>query len=140
MAEEAKTTQTQEPEESLPLYPLEAGLGSVSIREDVLARIAFRAVADIKGVSLVGKFSFSDLLPATKEAVKGIQVIKNPENGRHSILLEVRMAYGVSMNEVATRLQRHVKDTVEAMANISLERVDVQIVDIFDRKEREELE
>lgn len=147
MAEETKTTnETKEVEEQFPLETGGSGLGDISIREDVLARIAYRAVADIEGVTLVGKFNITDYIPgAGKDPVKGIRLVKNPETGELvGMTLEVRVEYGENMTRVANELQRHVRDTVERMASITLSQVNVQIVDIFtkdkDKKDRDQME
>lgn len=141
MAEETNLMNQPKEEEQFPLETASSGMGEISIREDVLARIAYRAVADIQGVTLVGKFAITDYIPgATRDQVKGIRLVKNEETGAlEGMTLEVRVEYGENMTKVANELQRHVRDTVERMASITLSRVNVQIVDIFtkDRKEKE---
>ncbi|MCC5877640.1 MAG: Asp23/Gls24 family envelope stress response protein [Candidatus Sumerlaeia bacterium] len=141
MAEETNLMNQPKEEEQFPLETAASGMGDISIREDVLARIAYRAVAEIEGVTLVGKFAITDYIPgATRDQVKGIRLVKNPESGAlEGMTLEVRVEYGENMTKVANELQRHVRDTVERMASIKLTQVNVQIVDIFtkDRKEKD---
>ncbi len=133
----AELTQKEETSEQLSLYPTGAGaLGSILINPDVIARIAGMAVVEIEGVSLGSKFTLADILPG-KEPVRGIQVTQNDE-GRYSITCEVKMAYRTPMRETALKLQRHVKETVERMAGLELDSVDVKIVDIYvEKRERE---
>lgn len=120
--------------EEFQLYaPGAAGIGSIKINPDVIARIAGMAVGEVEGVSLGTRFSIVDILPS-KEPVKGIHVIRN-ESGRYSIECEVKMAYKIPMRETAEKLQRHVKETVERMAALQLETVDILIVDIFMEKD-----
>lgn len=127
----------EETDEELRLYsPGSEGLGRILINPDVIARIAGKATDEVEGVALMSKFSFADIL-SSKEPVKGIQVLEN-ESGRYSILCAVKMAYGTSMTETAEKLQRHIKDAVERMAGLELERVDIKIVDIFVEKEKDE--
>lgn len=126
-------------EEQLPLYPTGVGLGTVLINPDVIARIAARAVMEVEGVQLGSRFSLADVkgIFAPKEPVKGIHVVQN-NSGRHSIVCEVKIAYGRPMREIAERLQRHMKDMVERMTSLDLEAIDVRIVDIFDEKDKKE--
>jgi uncharacterized alkaline shock family protein YloU len=124
-------------EEGLQLYPGEGGIGSILINPDVIARIAGIAASEIDGVSLGSKFTLADFLP-TKEPVRGIQVVRSETSGNYSIICEVKMAYGQQMRELAAKLQRHVKETVERMTSLSLENVDIRIIDIYvDRKDRD---
>lgn len=125
------------PEEEIQVYPTGStgAVGSILINPDVIARIAGMAAAEVEGVSLGSRFTIADILPG-KEPVKGI-VIKQTETGHYSITCEVKMAYRTPMRETAEKLQRHVKDTVERMASLELESVDVKIVDIYVEKEKE---
>ena len=124
-----------ENDEDLQIYPTGSNVGSIMINPDVIARIAGLAANEVEGVSLGTKFTIADILPS-KEPVKGIQVVKNDE-GRYSIVAEVKMAYRTPMWETAERLQRHIKETVERMTSLELESVDVKIVDIYIEKKSE---
>lgn len=130
------TRKIEEPEQ-MSLYPTGAGdLGNILINPDVIARIAGMAAVEIDGVSLGSKFTLADILPG-KEPVRGIAVTQNDE-GRYAIVCEVKMAYRTPMRETALKLQRHVKETVERMAGLELDSVDVKIVDIYvEKRERE---
>ncbi len=113
-------------------------LGSILINPDVIARIAGMAAVEVEGVSLGSRFSFADILPG-KEPVRGIQV-QQTEMGQYRIVCEVKMAYRTPMRETAERLQIHIKETVERMASLDLEAVDIRIVDIYIDKEKKEEE
>jgi uncharacterized alkaline shock family protein YloU len=131
-------TEIIEQEDDLQLYPTGSNLGSIQIHPDVIARITAMAVSEIEGVSLGSKFSLADILPS-KEPVKGVHVIKT-DSGRHSLEVEVKMAYRTPMRETAERLQRHVKDTIERMTGLELETVDIKIVDIYVEKKDKDKE
>lgn len=111
-------------------------LGNILIHPDVIARIAGMAAAEVEGVSLGPRFSFADILPG-KEPVRGLTV-EQTESGSYRIVCEVKMAYKTPMRERAEELQRHVKETVERMASLELESVDIRIVDIFVEKEKKD--
>lgn len=142
MPESTKKVQTND-DDQMQLYPTVVGIGKIEINPDVIARIAGMAAVEMEGVSLVGgKFgsnlinSIADMIPG-KEAVKGIQVVHDKDTGHSHIVVEVKMAYRTPMWDTAEKLQRHIKDTVERMTNLELERVDIKIVDIFVDKHRE---
>jgi len=133
----AELVKTKPAESTLSMYAAGVGtLGNILINPDVIARIAGMAASEVEGVSLGQKFSIVDILPS-KEVVKGIQVVQT-ESGGYTIVCEVKMAYNTPMRETAERLQRHVKETVERMTSMTLDSIDVRIVDIFVEKDKKD--
>lgn len=129
----------KEQDEQLQLYApggSSSAQGNILVNPDVIARIAGMAAVEVEGVSLGSKFSLADILPG-KEPVRGIHVRRNEENGRYSIICEVKIAYKTPMRETAEKLQRHVRETVERMAGMDIEYVDVRIVDIYVEQKRQ---
>ena len=103
-------------------------MGEIKINNEVVARIAHRAASDVEGIGeLSGKFSFSDML-GRKDSERGVQV--SIEGNRAVITMEVKIQYGVNMYEVAHRLQKCVKDNVEQMTGLVVDKVNVTIKDI----------
>lgn len=112
---------------------LDKELGQVAISNDVVARVAALAASQVGGISLGKKFSMSDLL-GRKEPVRGITI--EVEGTQAVISLEVKVEYGRNMYDMAQRLQRKVKDAVEQMTGLAVNKVNVAIIDILDESER----
>ncbi len=114
---------------------LRGELGQVSISHDVVARVAAVAALQTPGVSLGGKFSIGDLL-GRKEPVRGVSV--QIEQGQAVINFEIKVEYGRNMYDLANALQRRVKNAVEQMTGLSVQKVNVAIVDVLQEAERRE--
>lgn len=113
-----------------------AEAGQVQIGDDVIARIIEIATGEIEGVALESKFALADLIGRKdKEPVKGI-TIERADDGSVAVAVSVRMAYGKDMYDLAVRLQRHVKATVEKMTHVVVARIDVRIVGIIIERDR----
>lgn len=122
-----------------PEYDLSSSedLGQITINNDVVARISALAASKVPGVSLGGRFNLGDFIAGRKEPARGVAV--EITSSRATIRLAVKVDYGQNMYDLAHRLQRTVKDAVEQMTGLSVERVDVAIVDIVtetDRRDR----
>jgi uncharacterized alkaline shock family protein YloU len=131
MSEQEVTKQTEAKPEasSLPIrYGDESAgevLGEIRIENEVVGTIASLAAADVEGIAgLVGKFSFGDML-GRKDADKGVVV--EIDGSRVGISIEVNVEYGASIYDACHRLQRKVKDAVEEMTGLTVDRVDVNV-------------
>jgi uncharacterized alkaline shock family protein YloU len=108
--------------------PVTEDMGEIKINNEVVARIAHRAAAEVDGVGeLGGRFSFSDVL-GRKDSERGVHV--SIEGNRAVITMEVKVQYGVNMYEAAHRLQKRVKDSVEQMTGLLVDKVNITIKDI----------
>jgi len=115
---------------------LEKQLGDIKIENSVVATIAAIAAQEIEGiVSLTGKFSLGEML-GRKEADKGVKV-EIEENSRAAISVDVKIEYGRNMYDAAHELQRKVKDSVEQMTGLEVEKVNVRINGIIMRDKKE---
>ena len=100
-------------------------LGDIKISNEVVGAIASMAAADVEGITgLVGKFSFGEML-GRKDVDKGVQV--TIENNRVTASIEVNVLYGVNIYDACHRLQRKVKDSVEEMTGLVVDRVSVDV-------------
>jgi uncharacterized alkaline shock family protein YloU len=112
--------------------------GQIQIGDDVIARIVEIATGEVEGVTLESRFALSDLISRKdKESVKGILVEREEESGSVNVHISVRMAYGKDMYDLAVRLQKHIKQTVEKMTHVVVRKVDVRIVGIHVEREKE---
>ena len=117
--------------------------GSVAIGDDVIARIVEPAASEVEGVEIDSKVALSDTLSdilgrkkegERREHIKGIGVQRDPEDHSVNIIMSVRMAYGEDMYDLAIRLRKHIRATVEKMTHVKVSRVDIRIVGITTKK------
>ncbi len=112
--------------------------GQIQIGDDVIARIVEIATGEVDGVTLESRFALSDLISRKdKESVKGILVERDADSGTVTVHISVRMAYGKDMYDLALRLQKHIKHTVEKMTHVAVRKVDIRIVGIHVEREKE---
>jgi uncharacterized alkaline shock family protein YloU len=116
----------------------EAGLGSFSIRNDVIAAIAHEAAIKVHGVvDLAG-----DLLDGIagmigkKTNERGIRVVVDGD--AVSLDLNVILKHGIRIPDVALQLQQTVKDAVEDMTGMLVSSVNVIVQGIKVVKESTE--
>jgi len=112
--------------------------GQIQIGDDVIARIVEIATGEVDGVTLESRFALSDLISRKdKESVKGILIERDIDSGTVTVHISVRMAYGKDMYDLAVRLQKHIKHTVEKMTHVAVRKVDIRIVGIHVEREKE---
>lgn len=118
--------------------------GEIKINNEVVGTIAGLAAMEVEGISGTGgKFSLGEML-GRKDADKGVTVAI--EGSRATISIEVKVEYGVNMYEAAHKLQKCVKDAVEQMTGLVVDKVNVIIKGIVvaeqekkqDKKEKPE--
>jgi uncharacterized alkaline shock family protein YloU len=104
-------------------------LGNITINDDVVARIASLAIFDVEGVvSMSGRSSYSDYVGSkTKDVEKGISVKIDPETNLATVNVEINIVYGVSVYDTARKLQRAVKNAVESLTGLTVDKVNVTI-------------
>jgi len=99
--------------------------GEIKINNEVVGTIAGLAAMEVEGISgMGGKFSLGEML-GRKDADKGVTVAI--EGNRATISVEVKVEYGVNMYEAAHKLQKCVKDSVERMTGLVVDKVNVII-------------
>ena len=105
-------------------------LGKIQINEDVLVTIASLAALEIEGVaSIAGSASLADVW-SSKGMKKGVTVTTD-EDGNYAVIdVQVNVAYGVDVYQVAHQLQRTVKNAIETMTGLRVKSVNVKIAGI----------
>ena len=99
--------------------------GEIKINNEVVGTVAGLAAMEVEGISgMGGKFSLGEML-GRKDADKGVTVVI--EGNRATISVEVKVEYGVNMYEAAHKLQKCVKDAVEQMTGLVVDKVNVII-------------
>ncbi len=114
---------------------LEEHLGEISIDNAVVGTIAAIAAQEVDGiVGMGGKFSFSEML-GRKDADRGVKV--TIEGNKAVLDVDVKVEYGKNMYDAAHELQRKVKDSVEQMTGLVVDKVNVKINGIVIREKKE---
>lgn len=111
------------------------GFGSIQIDKKVLADIAFSAINDIDGASLVPQDVQNRFLEFFgKKSYSGINVAIDKEN---QVAIEVRICvvYGVNIPDIARQVQDAIRAAVERTADITLKDVNVIVQGIERRQE-----
>lgn len=110
--------------------------GNIKISEEVIMRISAISAREVEGVTGLGTGgSWSDFL-GKKTADKGIKVEMTEELTK--IDVHVTVKFGVKINEIAYKLQKAVKNAVEAYAGIDNIVVNVYVDGIETEKTTEE--
>ena len=109
----------------------EAGaFGEVQIADEVIAIISGLAAVEVEGVAkMSGKVS-NELISmlGMNNLSKGVKVEVTPESVAIDLALE--MKYGYSIPKVSEQVQERVKNAIESMTGLTVERVDVRIVGV----------
>ncbi len=103
--------------------------GNVKISDDVIATIANIAMSEIKGVAKKTLNPDSKSLLGKKNITKGVRVIKISDEVI-SLEVDVTVVYGEKLIEVAWNVQDNVKNHVESMTGLKVEKVNVHIVNV----------
>ncbi|MFH0794544.1 MAG: Asp23/Gls24 family envelope stress response protein [bacterium] len=100
-------------------------LGEVQIDNKVVGTIASYEAAKVEGiVTRGGKRTIPEML-GIKDADRGVTV--EIEGTRAVITIEVNIEYGVNIYEASHKLQVQVKNAVEQMTGLSVEKVNVRV-------------
>ncbi len=105
-------------------------LGTIQIHKKAIADIAYSAISEMDGVTLIPndfKASLKELL-GYKE-YSGI-VVSVDENNFITIELKVNVRYGLNVPEVAREIQDNVRVAVERTAEVNLKEVKVNVLGI----------
>lgn len=110
--------------------------GNIRISEEVIMRISAISAREVEGVTGLGSgVSWGDFL-GKKAADKGIKVEMTEELTK--IDVHVTVKFGIKINEIAYKLQKAVKNAVEAYAGIENIVVNVYVDGIETEKATEE--
>ena len=142
MEEDVKNTPT--PDESIEVEPessTDAEIGNIKISVDVVSTIAGIAASQTKGVAeMYSSFAggIAEKFGGNKNPSKGVKVDMTAESVRIDLYIVVE--YGVRIPELAWEIQESVKDNVETMTGLEVEKVNIHIEGVsFASEEKEEL-
>ena len=109
----------------------EAGaFGEVQIADEVIAIISGLAAVEVEGVAKMSGNVSNELISmlGMNNLSKGVKVEVTPESVAIDLALE--MKYGYSIPKVSEQVQGRVKNAIESMTGLTVERVDVRIVGV----------
>lgn len=126
-------------EEAEVAEPEEESIGNIKISVDVVSTIAGIATAELEGVAgMYSSFAggIAEKLGAKKNPAKGVKV----EMTEETVLIDLYIVveYGVRIPELAWEIQENVKNNVETMTGLSVEKVNIHIEGVSFAKESAE--
>ena len=100
-------------------------LGDIKINNEAVGTVASLAAVEVDGiVTLAGKYSLAEMW-GRKDLDKGIHV--ELKDNTVTISAEVNVEYGIDIYKAAHQLQLAIKNAVESMTGLIVNRVDVSI-------------
>lgn len=102
--------------------------GNVKISVEVLATIAGIAAEEIKGVAeMYSSFAggIAEMLGAKKNPAKGVKVEIHDE--AVTVDLYIIVDYGVKIPDISWEIQENVKNNIETMTGMSVEKVNIHV-------------
>ncbi|TXL67939.1 Asp23/Gls24 family envelope stress response protein [Cerasibacillus terrae] len=116
----------------------DTGLGKIEIAPEVIEVITGIAVSEVDGIaSMQGNFASGVVERFGKKShSKGVKVDLSEE--KVSIDLYVNLKFGVSIPEVAGKVQSNIRQTVKNMTALEISEINVHIVGIEMKKESKE--
>lgn len=114
-------------------------IGNIKISVDVVSTIAGVATMEINGVAgMYGSFAggIAEMLGARKNSSKGVKV--DMDETTAAIDLYIVVDYGVRIPELAWEIQENVKNSVETMTGLDVQKVNIHIEGVSFEKENEE--
>ncbi len=104
-----------------------SNIGEVQIAADVVSVIAGLAATEVEGVSSMGGNITKELIAklGVKNLSKGVKTTLSNESV--SVIINLHIAYGYSIPDIALKVQEKVKTAVENMTGLKVLSVDVRI-------------
>jgi len=106
--------------------------GQVKISNDVIATIAGLAALEVEGVETIT--TFTDKLLKSN----GVKIQLEEEDVNLDIM--VMIEFGISIPDIALKIQENVKNTVETMTGLKVSQVNIHAQGISFKKEKAEKE
>ena len=112
--------------------------GSIDISTEVIAALAAQAALKVEGVRVVGASGISGFFSG-REA-RGVTVELNEETSHVDINVDIDVDYGINIYESAHKLQRTIKEEVEALTgSMNVDKINIRVKHlIMPRVEEEE--
>lgn len=117
----------------------ESSVGIVKISDEVVSVIAEIAADEIQGIVEVphGVSSNISQILKGKKSSNGKSVKVTLEEDKATIELNVAVEYGMKIPDVVSAVQENVKKTVEAMTGLKVDKVNVNVQNIYVPKQEQ---
>ncbi len=110
--------------------------GEIKISNEVILSIAAQALAEIKGISLMTSAAESIMDKLVKKATTGgVKIYLSEEEKVVDLDVHIALNYGVNIPEISWKIQDAVKKNVEAMTDITVNKVNVFVDGLVIEKE-----
>ena len=118
----------------------ESTIGIVKISDEVVSVIAEIAADEIQGIVEVphGVSSNISQILKGKKSSSGKSVKVTLEEDKAIIELNVAVEYGMKIPEIVSAVQENVKKTVEAMTGLKVDKVNVNVQNIYVPKQEQQ--
>ena len=121
----------------IPVEENDENVGNIKISADVVATIAGIATGEVEGVagmssSIAG--GIAEIFGAKKNPSKGVKV--DIKESSTVIDLHIIVDYGIRIPEIAWEIQENVKNDVETMTGLKVEKVNVHVDGVSFEKEK----
>ena len=118
----------------------ESTIGIVKISDEVVSVIAEIAADEIQGIVEVphGVSSNISQILKGKKSSSGKSVKVTLEEDKAIIELNVAVEYGMKIPEIVSAVQENIKKTVEAMTGLKVDKVNVNVQNIFVPKQEQQ--
>lgn len=141
VTEAEEETTVAEASETAEVGESAENVGNVRISADVISTIAGIATAELEGVAgMYSSFAdgIAEKLGAKKNPSKGVKVDMTEETV--SIDLYIVVDYGVRIPELSWEIQENVKNNVETMTGLTVEKVNIHIEGVSFAKDIAEMD
>lgn len=138
-AETAEAAVAETAEAIAEAVPETDEVGNVKISVEVVSTIAGIATSEVNGVAgMYGTFAggIAEMLGAKKSPSKGVKV--DMEGNTASIDLYIVVEYGVRIPELAWEIQENVKNSVETMTGLDVQKVNIHIEGVSFEKDKDD--
>jgi uncharacterized alkaline shock family protein YloU len=102
-------------------------LGSVAIHKKVLAEIVSTATKDFKGIRIFKGNGFVQFLSFfTFQKFPGIKIKVN-SNDEVSVVVMLKVQYGLNIADIASQLQKIIKDALEKSVQVTILDININV-------------
>lgn len=109
-------------------------LGKIQIADEVIQIIAGLAATEVEGVAdMSGSFAggLTESLLGRKNLAKGVRVEFGDADRSCAIELSVVLQFGTNIPQVCVLVQEHVKQAIEGMTGLDVNRVNVHVTGVL---------
>jgi uncharacterized alkaline shock family protein YloU len=112
-------------------------VGSIDISTEVIAALAAQGALKVDGVRVIGSGGISGFFSGRD--TRGVSVSVDEESGHVDINVDIDVDYGINIYEAAHKLQRTIKEEVEALTgSMNVDKINIRVKHLVMPHEDEE--